>query len=309
VELVRSLDNLPSRLRGSAITIGGFDGLHLGHRALIQRTLAVAAREARPAMMVTFEPLPREFLAAAAPPPRLTSFRERWRVLERVGLAALCVLRFNDRLRSMPGGAFVDLLANDLAASAIIVGHDFKFGRDGATTAAVLEAAGRVRGFGVEVVPPVLVGGDRVSSSAVRAALERGDFMQAARMLGRAYAMRGRVVLGQQLGRTLGYPTANLKLHRKRTPLTGIFAVRVRGIDSSAAARTGVASLGTRPTVDGTEPLLETHVFDFAGDLYGRELEIEFVAKLREELKFDSLAALVAQMHRDAAQARQILAA
>jgi riboflavin kinase / FMN adenylyltransferase len=230
-------------------------------------------------------------------------------VLERTGLAALCVLRFNERLRSMPGEAFVDLLANDLAASAIVVGHDFKFGRAGATTAAVLEGAGRARGFTVEVVPPVLVGDERVSASAVRQALERGDFAHAARMLGRAYAMRGRVVLGKQLGRTLGYPTANLKLHRKRTPLTGIFAVRVRGIDGAGTARIGVASLGTRPTVDGTEPLLETHVFDFTGDLYGRELEIEFVAKLREELKFDSLPELVAQMHRDAAQARQILAA
>lgn len=316
MELVRGLRNLKPNYRGAAVTIGGFDGLHLGHQALIRRTLEVAARESRPAMMITFEPLPREYLSVTAPPPRLTSFRERWRVLERTGLSALCVLRFDAALRSMPGSRFVELLAKDIAACAVVVGHDFKFGRDGSTTAWVLEAAGREQGFAVEVAAPVLLGTERVSSSSVRAALEAGDFKAAARLLGRPYTMRGRVVRGAQLGRTLGYPTANLKLHRKRTPVGGIFAVRVHGIDAAAVpgasvprARDGVASLGTRPTVNGTEPLLEAHVFDFAGDLYGRELEIEFVAKLREELKFDSLQELVEQMHRDAAEARQILAA
>jgi riboflavin kinase/FMN adenylyltransferase len=317
VELVRGLTNLPARYRGAAVTIGGFDGLHLGHRALIGRALDLAQRMARPAMMMTFEPLPREFLASKSPPPpRLTSFRERWRVLEGTGLAALCILRFDEDLRCMPGERFVELLARDLAATAVVVGHDFKFGRDGAMTAAVLARVGRQHGFEVDVVPPVLLAGERVSSSNVRAALDAGDFANAARLLGRPYTMRGRVVRGAQLGRTLGYPTANLKLHRKRTPVQGIFAVRVHGVPvdvtgGAAQERSfdGVASLGTRPTVNGVEPLLEAHIFEYAGDLYGRELEVEFVAKLREELKFESLDALVAQMHRDAAEARLILAA
>ncbi len=311
MELVRGLTNLATRHRGMVVTIGGFDGLHLGHRALIDRTTAVAARLARLAMMVTFEPLPREFLAGGVPPPRLTDFRERWRVLERTGLHALCILRFDDRLRAMPGERFIDLLVHELEAAAVVVGHDFKFGRDGATTAWSLEAAGRQRGFGVEVVPPVLLDGVRVSSSVIRQALAAADFATAARHLGRPYTMRGRVVAGARLGRELGYPTANLRIHRKRAALGGIFAVRVRGIDVpvGSAQRAGVASLGTRPTVNGTEPLLEVHVFDFSGDLYGRELEVEFIAKLRDEVRFENLQALVEQMHRDAADARRILAA
>jgi riboflavin kinase/FMN adenylyltransferase len=311
VELIRGTRNLASKHRGAVVTIGGFDGLHLGHRALIERTTSVAMRLARPAMMVTFEPLPREYLADKAPPPRLTDFRERWRVLERTGLHALCILRFDRHLRALPGERFIDLLVRELQAAAIVVGHDFKFGRDGATTAWTLEGAGRERGVAVEIVPPVIVDGDRASSSAIRAALSAGNFKLAARYLGRPYTMRGRVVPGAKLGRTLGYPTANLRMHRKRAPLGGIFAVRVRGVDVAAPAKpyAAVASLGTRPTVDGTEPLLEVHVFDFSGDLYGCELEVEFVAKLREELRFDGLPALVAQMHRDADAARRILAA
>jgi riboflavin kinase/FMN adenylyltransferase len=157
------------------------------------------------------------------------------------------------------------------------------------------------------VVAPVLVGGERVSSSAVRSALAAGELPRAAGLLGRPYSMRGRVVAGQRLGRELGYPTANLRLERRRVPLGGIYAVRVRGIGE--AVREGVASLGTRPTVGGVEPLLETHVFDFDGDLYGRELEVEFVQKIRDEAKFDGLEALVAQMNVDARDARRILAA
>jgi len=168
--------------------------------------------------------------------------------------------------------------------------------------------AGRRFGFEVEVVEPVLIDGERVSSSGIRAALATGDLKSAERMLGRPYSMIGRVVMGNQLGRKLGFPTANLRLGRKRTPLQGIFAVRVRGIDGLANAP-GVASLGTRPTIGGTVPLLEAHVFDYSGDLYGREIEVEFVSKLREELHFASLDELVVQMNEDAAQARALLEA
>jgi riboflavin kinase/FMN adenylyltransferase len=186
-----------------------------------------------------------------------------------------------------------------------VVGHDFRFGRQGAATAEVLAQAGSALGFEVEVLPAVTLDGERISSSGVRAALAAGDFARAARWLGRPWSMCARVVAGRRLGRDLGFPTANLPLKRRRAPVAGVFAVRVHGIAGAPLA--GVASLGTRPTVAGTEALLEAHVFDFQGDLYGREIAVEFVAKLREEAHFASLAALTAQMHADAAEARRIL--
>lgn len=306
-DLIRGLGNLRPRHRGCVATLGAFDGLHLGHRALIGEALQQAAVLSRPALMLSFEPMPREYLNPAAPPARLTNFRERWRLLERSGLDGLCLLRFGEPLRSMSGDAFLEMLRERLQVSALVVGHDFRFGRTGAATSATMEVAGRRLGFDVTVLQPVLSGAERASSSAVREALALGDFDRAAAMLGRRYTMRGRVVKGEQLGRRLGYPTANMRIDRRRSPLGGVFAVRAHGISPGPLA--AVASLGTRPTVDGVEPLLETHVFDFDGDLYGREIEIEFVGKIRDEERFDGLDALVAQMHRDAAAARGILAA
>jgi riboflavin kinase/FMN adenylyltransferase len=191
------------------------------------------------------------------------------------------------------------------------VGQDFRFGRGGAGSITLLRAAAEAGRFELELVPSVCTEDVRVSSSGVRAALAAGDFHRARDLLGRAYSMYGRVVAGEQLGRRLGYPTANLRMRRRKLPMTGIYAVRVRGVDAlhPHAPRNGVASLGFRPTVDGTEPLLEAHVFDFNGVLYGTELEVEFVAKIRDEEKFANLDALVQQMHRDAAQAREMLGA
>jgi riboflavin kinase/FMN adenylyltransferase len=308
MELIRGLSSLRPRHQGSVVTIGTFDGIHLGHRALIDLLLARGRQLGRPAMMLTFEPMPREYLAAANPPARLTSWRERWRVLQRTGLSTVLQLRFDEKLRCVTGDAFTRLLADELKVAAVVIGHDFKFGRNGEASAPMLCEAGRRLGFEADVVEPVLIGGERVSSSAIRAALAAGDLKKAERLLGRPYSMVGRVVLGQQLGRNLGFPTANLRLGRKRTPLQGIFAVRVHGIEGLPDAP-GVASLGTRPTVGGTVPLLEAHVFDYDGDLYGREIEVEFVAKLREEVHFASLDELVVQMNEDAAQARALLEA
>jgi len=307
MELVRGPRNLRERHLGCVATLGTFDGLHLGHQALIQETLECARRLSRPALMVSFEPMPREFLQPHAPPERLTNFRERWRLLQGSGLDALLLLRFTESLRSMSGAEFLGLLRERLGLQALVVGYDFRFGREGEASAEFLQSMAPSHGFTVHVVPPVRVSGERASSSAVRSALAVGELAGAQVLLGRRYAMRGRVVRGQQLGRELGYPTANMRLRRIRIPLGGIFAVRVHGIGDDALP--GVASLGTRPTVGGSEPLLETHVFDFKGDLYGRELEIEFVARIRDELRFDDLDALVAQMHRDAREARDILAA
>ncbi len=309
MEFIRGLQGLKAQHRGAAITIGSFDGIHLGHGALIASTCGIAKQLAKPAMMLTFEPLPREYLAAQDPPARLTDFRERWRVLERSDLHAVCVLRFDEKLRQLTGEEFVRLLTDRFAASAVVVGQDFRFGRGGAGSVALLRAAADAGRFALELVPSVCIDDIRVSSSGVRAALAAADFKRARDLLGRPYSMYGRVVRGEQLGRRLGYPTANIRMRRRKLPFTGIYAVRVRGIEGAHThmPHAGVASLGFRPTVNGTEPLLEAHVFDYSGSLYGCDLEVEFVAKIRDEEKFADLDALVQQMHGDAAEARRIL--
>jgi len=305
MELIRGLSG--GRLRGSGcvLTIGTYDGIHLGHQALLARLNEHAKQRGTPSVLLTFEPMPREFLAPNDPPARLTSLRERWRILSGARLDYLWLLRFGEALRNLPGEGFAQLLARELRPRLVVVGHDFRFGRLGEATASVLAAAGTRLGFEVDVLAPVMLDGERISSSGVRAALACGDFERARRWLGRPWSMRGRVMPGRRLGRDLGFPTANLPLERRRAPVAGIFAVRVHGVGS--AALPGVASLGTRPTVAGVEALLEAHLFDFCEDLYGREIEVEFVAKLRDEARFATLEALTAQMRCDAAAARRIL--
>jgi len=305
MRLIRGPAGLRRPSPGCVLTIGAYDGLHLGHQAMLARLIERAAAASQPAVVVTFEPMPREYLQPKDPPARLTSLRERWRILQAWPLDYLCVLRFDEALRNLSAQEFARVLSQQLGACSIVVGHDFRFGRQGAATAEVLAQAGSTLGFEVEVLPAVTLDGERISSSGVRAALAAGDFARAARWLGRPWSMCARVVAGRRLGRNLGFPTANLPLKRRRAPVAGVFAVRVHGIAGAPLA--GVASLGTRPTVAGTEALLEAHVFDFQGDLYGREIAVEFVAKLREEAHFASLAALTAQMHADAAEARRIL--
>jgi riboflavin kinase/FMN adenylyltransferase len=216
------------------------------------------------------------------------------------------VLRFDERMRGLGATEFVDrLLVEGLGVRHLVVGHDFHFARRREGSVATLRAAGEVHGFTVEEVRQFLVAGERVSSSLVREALNRGDLARATRLLGRPYRMAGRVRLGRKLGRQLGFPTANLALQRKVVPLWGIFAVRASG--AGLVDHPAVASLGTRPTVNGTDPLLEVHLFDWDGSLYGRYLDVDFVERLRDEQKFESLDALVAQMHRDAVAARRVL--
>jgi riboflavin kinase/FMN adenylyltransferase len=289
------------------LTVGTYDGLHLGHQALLARLGEHARGLGVPTLMVTFEPMPREFLTPDNPPARLTSLRERWRCLETMPLGGLCVLRFGTATRSLTADQFADLLAERLRPAVVVVGHDFRFGRGGGGTAEMLQAAGERLGFAVDIVAPVTLGGERLSSSAIREALAVGDLARAERLLGRPYTMTGRVVRGEQLGRKLGYPTANVRFAHRRLPVAGIFAVRVRVRGAADTGLHGVASIGTRPTVGGTEPLLEVHLFDFDGDLYGREIAVQCVQYLRPELKFGSLEAMVAQIHQDAEQARLLL--
>jgi riboflavin kinase / FMN adenylyltransferase len=305
MRLIRGTSGFRVRPGRCALTIGSFDGIHLGHQALIARLREHAARLKGQAVLLTFEPTPREYLAARPPPARLTSLRERWRILASGGPDLLWLLRFGEALRNLSAEAFAQLLARELGPACVVVGHDFRFGRNGEASAAVLSEAGRRLGFEVDVLEPVMLEGERISSSGVRAALASADFARARRWLGRPWAMRARVRPGLRLGRELGFPTANLPLERRRAPVAGIFAVWVHGV--AGAGLGGVASLGTRPTIAGSEALLEAHVFDFAGDLYGREIEVEFVAKLRDEERFASLETLTVQMRRDAAEARRIL--
>jgi len=306
MELVRGLHNLRAEHRGCAVTIGNFDGVHLGHRATLDRLRGHARQVGLPATVLTFEPTPREFLSPARAPARLTRLREKLVLLNREHVDRCVVLHFNSQLQHMRGQEFVTgLLRQRLDARRVVVGHDFRFGFRGEADVEMLRAAAGTHAFEVDVVEPLTLAGERVSSSAVREALATGDLEHAARLLGRRYSMHGRVMEGDHLGQRLGFPTANIRLHRRVAPLGGIFAVRVLGVGDQPLP--GVASLGTRPTVNGTEPLLEAHVFDFHGDLYRRHLEIEFVAKLREERKFASLEAMVMQMHEDASRAREVL--
>ena len=292
--------------RGSVVCIGAFDGVHLGHRAVLAR-VREQARELNLASVVTsFEPLPREFFAHGRPVPRLSSLREKVEQFGDAGIERVLLLRFNATLAAMAAQEFVErVLVERLNAREVWVGEGFRFGHARGGDMALLERLGREHGFSANALTPVVLEGERISSSAIRDALAGGSFDLAARWLGRAFSIGGHVVRGQQLGRKLGYPTANVRLGRRISPVFGIFAVRVFGVGD--AARPGVASLGVRPTVNGKEPLLEAHLFDFDGDLYGKRIQVEFVEKLRDEEKFSDLDAMVKQIDRDAAQARKIL--
>lgn len=292
--------------RGSALCVGAFDGVHLGHRALLARVRDRAIEGGLTPLAISFEPIPREFFARGAPVPRLASVREKIETLAVGGVSCLLLLRFDAALAAMSAEAFIeDVLVQRAGAREIWIGADFRFGHARRGGVALLRAMGERHGFTVSVMPDIEVDGERVSSSAIRAHLAAGEFDAAARLLGRRFAIGGHVVRGQQLGRKLGYPTANIRLGKRTSPVGGIFAVRVHGVD--ALPLPGVASLGVRPTVHGTEPLLEAHLFDFDGDLYGRRIDIEFVQKLRDEKKFADLDAMVRQIDLDAMEAKAIL--
>ncbi|AXA83623.1 bifunctional riboflavin kinase/FAD synthetase [Lysobacter oculi] len=303
--LFRDAEGGPLCPEGSVVCIGAFDGLHRGHQSLLRHAATRAHLLGVPAVAVAFEPLPREFFAAGDPPPRLMLPRDKVRGMREAGIHGIGLLRFNARMAAMPANDFIEkVLVQRLAASEVWVGPDFRFGHKRLGDVAMLQAEGQHRGFSAHAIEPFLLDGERVSSSAIRAALSAGDFATAERLLGRPYVIGGRVVRGRQLGRTLGFPTANLRFPKKPA-LQGIYATWVHGIGD--APMPSVSSFGTRPTVDGVEPLLEAHLFDFDGDLYGRHIRVEFVAKLRDEEKFDSLDALTAQMRQDADNARTLL--
>ncbi|GAB4173399.1 MAG: bifunctional riboflavin kinase/FAD synthetase [Rhodocyclaceae bacterium] len=290
------------------LTIGNFDGVHRGHQVLLARLVELAGRLGIPGTVMTFEPHPREYFSPASAPARLTSLREKLALLEASGVDRVHVCRFDERLAHASAEQFIDrILVRGLRIRHLVVGDDFRFGKGRTGDFALLRLAGAAHGFGLEATQTVDLDGVRVSSSAIRRALQHGELGEAARLLGRPYAIAGRVLHGDERGRRLGFPTANIQLKRNRLPLAGVFAVEVAGI--GRALRPGVANLGMRPTVESADrPSLEVHLLDFEADLYCAHLSVAFLRKLREVAKFDSLASLTAQIARDVEAARAFFA-
>jgi len=286
------------------LTIGNFDGVHRGHRAMLQRLVEKARELKMPCSVLTFEPHPREFFSPSVAPARLSRLREKLELLAEAGIERTHVLRFGAQLASLSPERFVeDVLLRGLGVRWLLVGRDFRYGAKRAGDFAALQSAAQKQGFGLEAMNDVMDGGQRVSSSGVRAALAAGDLAGAARLLGRSYSMSGRVAHGERLGRTLGFPTANIVL-RRRPPLAGVFVVEAELEETHKTLR-GVASVGRRPTVkQDAAPLLEVHLFDWTAELYGRHLRVKFLYKLRDEEKYDGLDALRSAIQRDAEQAK-----
>jgi len=310
MRLVRHLADMPfdDLTNGSIVTIGSYDGLHPGHEHLLGQVIAASRGQGRPSIVMSFEPTPKEFFSVDSPPARLMRFREKFEALAAHGIDIFYCPRFAQPMRDISAADFIRrVLVQGLCARHLVIGDDFHFARRRQGSIAELRRAASVLGYTVEQVPSVIVDGVRVSSTAIRDALAAGEMDRATALLGRPYRMSGKVVKGEKLGRTLGFPTANVDLRRRQSAVMGIFAVRVHGL--SGGPRDAVASLGIRPTFDGTKPLLEVHLFDFDQDIYGEYIHVDFIARLRGEIKYDEVEELIAQMHRDADNARSILAA
>lgn len=311
MHVFRTYLHLPEAVRGGVVALGNFDGVHRGHRAVVAAAAAAAERLRGPLAVFTFEPHPRAVFRPEDPPFRLTPFRIRERYIEALGVEAMIVAHFDAQFRHRTAEEFAaEVLAGGLAARHVVAGADFRFGQGRRGDMALLADLGAERGFGVTAVPPLLdAGGHVFSSSRARRALRAGNPEEAAHVLGRPWEIEGRVETGDRRGRLLGFPTANVPLGEYLRPRFGVYVVRA-GLDRGAATQWlgGVANIGERPSVGGTVPRLEAHLFDFTGDLYGHHLRVQLVSFLRPERRFPSLEALTSQITQDAAEARDILA-
>lgn len=306
---IRGLHNLRPWHRGCVATIGSFDGVHLGHQAILRQLLAVARQHQLPSVVIIFEPQPHEFFSGDKAPARLMRLREKVQALLAAGVERVFCLQFNEQLRSLAAEEFIEkILLDGLGIKHLVVGDDFRFGCDRRGDFALLQTVGAARGFDVTDTCTLEIDGERVSSTRIRQLLEAGDFAGVEKLLGRPYSISGRIVYGKQLGRQLGVPTANVHLRRYKSPLHGVFTVTVSFADGSV--HNGVANVGVRPTVNGVKkPLLEVHILDFAHSVYGAMITVAFHTKLRDEKKFNSLDELQTQLQTDIAQARQFFAA
>ena len=305
MELIRGLHNIRERHRGCVWTIGAFDGVHLGHRAVLTELMEQGRARELPSTVIVFEPLPREFFAPKEAPSRLMSFHEKALALEAIGIDRLLLVKFDETFTRTSAEGFIErIFVEGLSAKFVMVGDDLRFGQGRRGDFEMLCDAGRTFGFDVARSPTIEIDNERVSSTRLRSVLEAGDFELAERLLGRPYTISGKVVYGRQLGRTIGSPTANMELYRLRAPLSGVYLVEVHGIADQPWP--GVANVGVRPTVnDSIKANLEVHLLDFEGDLYGKRIEVEFKSQLREEKRFESIDALSDQIQRDIGQARQ----
>lgn len=300
---VHNLSRYPELRQGCVLTIGNFDGVHVGHQQILARLNAQAKQRSLPSVVLIFEPQPREFFARLSegklPPARLMRLRDKLPALQQMGVDYVLCVRFNQAFSTQTATAFIhSLLVEKLNVRYLSVGDDFHFGAKRSGNFETLVQAGAQFGFTVENSHSHCLAGERISSSFIRQALARGELSLAAQLLGRAYAIRGRVTHGNKLGRTLGFPTANLLLHRQVSPLQGVYAVQV---DTPNGRFNGIANVGNRPTINGTKALLEVHLFDFNGDLYGKTIDVVFQYKVRDEIKFPGVDALQAQIAQDVA--------
>lgn len=308
MEIIRGLHSLRPRHRGCVTTIGAFDGVHRGHQAVLQQLIDKGRELGLPTVVVVFEPLPREYFAPKQAPARLMSFREKFKAMSELGIDRLLRIRFTPTFREMGAREFINqIFVEGLDARYVIVGDDLRFGRDRGGNFDLLKQQGKAKGFDVVATSTLLADGERVSSTRIRKALEDCDFALAENLLGRPFSIAGRVIKGQQLGRELGTPTANIELRRLRAPLSGVYSVEVI---IAGECYQGVANIGTRPTVDDSlKAILEVHLLDFNRDIYYKNIEVIFRKKIREECKFESLDALKAQIFRDIQAARTCFSA
>jgi len=303
MELIRGLNNL-QRHRDCVATIGNFDGVHLGHQAIFKCLEEQARRRGLPATIIIFEPQPIEFLAPEEAPSRLSPLRDKLQGIRRTGVDRVVCLRFDRQMANQDAGEFIrETLCGRMGIRCLVAGDDFRFGRQRRGNIKLLKQIGNEKGLEVASIPAFFVAGERVSSTLVRNALLSGDLRRAESLLGRPYRISGRVVHGDKRGRSLGFPTANMKLHRHQSPVRGIFTVRVLGIEDGPL--NAVAYMGTRPVYQGKKMILEVHILDFDRDLYGRRLEIELIDKLREEGRIDSETTLLRQIKKDVQQAKR----
>jgi riboflavin kinase/FMN adenylyltransferase len=303
-QLIRGLRNLPADFPGCVATIGNFDGVHLGHQALLAEVKKHAKKLGVPSVVITFEPHPGEFFGQNPMLPRLTRWREKFKALSDCGIDKVVLLRFNREFANDSAENFMRrILVEGLRIKHIVVGEDFRFGKARQGDFHFLKNSGEKYGFTAATLSDVMVRGERVSSTRIRKALAAGDHQLATELLGHPYTMRGRIVHGDKRGRQLGFPTANIDLHRKASPIQGIYIVRLYGLGD--AGLPGVANIGTRPSVDGVRSLLEVHVFNFNQDIYGKAVCVEFCKKLRDEERYENLDLLKQQIEKDAAAARR----
>ena len=311
MQLIRSINNFPYGLvkNGCILTIGAFDGLHLGHQCLLENVIKKSLESGLPSVVMSFEPTPGEFFSQDKPPARLMRFREKYQALKKLGIDIFFCPRFDEKVQNLEADDFIrQLLIQKLNLKYLVIGDDFHFARNRSGNYKQLKKVKELLEFEIKKISSIIVNDKRTSSTLIRGLLDRGKLIEASHFLGKPYQMSGRVIVGNQLGRELGYPTANINIQRLQSALMGIFAVKVHGISSNPLD--AVASLGIRPTFyEGKKPLLEVHIFNFNKDIYGRYIDIDFISKIRDEIKFNSADALIEQMHKDAIDAKKILSA